>query len=110
MFVQPFAYGTDRYFRRTFIRKAKHASGDAAERYAAQAVLGAKVKGISVAIRQILFQRLCQPSLHNGADDMDDLLRRKVISVRQHGDGGRLLIISAIADTELIHLPIAFCP
>ena len=41
---------------------------------------------------------------------MDDLLRRQVIGVRQHRNGSRLLVVSAIADPKLIHLPAAFRP
>ena len=46
--------------------------------------------------------------MHNRPHDVDHLFGRKVVGVRQHRHRGRLLVIPAVPDPQLIHLPIAF--
>ena len=59
---------------------------------------------------QILLKIFCQSSFYDRSDDMDDLLCRKIISVRQHRNRCRLFIIRAVLCPELIHLTIALRP
>ena len=48
-----------------------------------------------------------QPACNYGPDDMDHLLRGQVKPVRQHRNGGRLLVGGPVLSAQKLHLPVA---
>ena len=73
-------------------------------------MLHTAVQHIPVAVFQVLLQPRGQPSSHNGAHRVNDIVRRKVISFCQDGLSGRLFIVPAALSPFLIHVPAAGFP
>ena len=107
MLIQPVRHGPHRDLRRSLIRKMKNSRGNAAESDAADFILKTHIKRVPVAVREIPFQVFREPPGYDRTYDMDHLLRGKVVPVCQHRHRRRLLIVPAIFDSQLIHLPAA---
>ena len=107
---KPLSYGLYRDLRRPFRRETEDSRGDAAERHRAQAVFRAQVQAVGVASGKLLLQRRAQLAGDDGPYNMDDLFRREVIGLRQHGNSGWLFVVRTVLCPKLLHLAAALRP
>ena len=110
MFTHPGCHRLHCDFCRPPVGEAEYSCGYAAEGHAFQTIFFAHIKCIPITVCQILFKRRCQFVLDDRTNDVNDFLRRKVVPVCQHRNRSRLLIVPAISDPQLIHLPVALSP
>ena len=93
MLIQPVRHSPHRDFGGLPVWEMKDSRRNAAEGDAPDVIFQAQVQRVPVAVRQILFKVFCESPGYDRSDDVNYLLRGKIVTVRQHRHGCRLFIV-----------------